>query len=169
MTALDQLTGLPTFTALARIYQARPGETKHYEMSVALLDIDSFIYVNDQFGWQVADQILSDIADILRNETKGHSISLFRVAGDEFVLASTEEPKETFIGVVRKIQNAVYQKKFPFPGHFGKDRDRVTISIAISFTTLDTAIDCLALLNKLKDNIVKNKNSDQDNFQVFCI
>lgn len=54
-----------------------------------MLDIDKFKAINDEFGHDIGDRILSKVADYLRitfNETE----YVFRIGGDEFVVLFTE-------------------------------------------------------------------------------
>lgn len=53
-------------------------------LTLAVLDIDDFKLVNDQYGHVHGDRVLKDLADILRSNRAGDGA--YRVGGDEFAL-----------------------------------------------------------------------------------
>ncbi|WP_343636759.1 GGDEF domain-containing protein [Roseateles sp.] len=87
----DPLTGLAnrrSFEAHARAQLAHGGV-----VSLALIDVDHFKQVNDRHSHLVGDQVLSQIARLMRQHVREHDVAA-RLAGDEFVLllrGATEE------------------------------------------------------------------------------
>lgn len=56
------------------------------ELSLILLDLDRFQYLNDGLGHNIGDQLLKAVANRLQQYTQ-HSDALARVGGDEFMVA----------------------------------------------------------------------------------
>lgn len=54
-------------------------------LSLALIDVDHFKQVNDRHSHLVGDQVLSQIARLMRQHVREHDVAA-RLAGDEFVL-----------------------------------------------------------------------------------
>lgn len=79
----DSLTFLPNRRALhADIKRyARRGE----EVALALVDLDGFKRINDQYGHNIGDQLIRECADILR-ELCGNDARCYRLGGDEFAI-----------------------------------------------------------------------------------
>lgn len=79
----DTLTGLPNRRALHADYRhaARDGG----EMAVALVDLDGFVLVNEQYGHQVGDETIRECASIIMHICKGEA-AVYRLGGDEFAL-----------------------------------------------------------------------------------
>lgn len=75
----DALTGLHNRAAMERrIKQAIEGGTS---VAVGMMDIDNFLDVNTQFGHEVGDTVLKQVAQFLRESTS----DAYRMSGDEFV------------------------------------------------------------------------------------
>ena len=82
----DPLTGLPNRRVLAdrldqEIQRAGPDST----FALALLDLDGFKPVNDQYGHGCGDLLLCEVADRLRKACGGHALPA-RLGGDEFAI-----------------------------------------------------------------------------------
>jgi diguanylate cyclase (GGDEF)-like protein/PAS domain S-box-containing protein len=83
----DSLTGLLnrlsfTDAVQARCTELQPGD----EVAVALIDMDRFKLVNDSFGHAAGDQLLVEVAEVLRAEM-GPADVVARLGGDEFACA----------------------------------------------------------------------------------
>jgi diguanylate cyclase (GGDEF)-like protein len=62
-------------------------------LSVAFVDIDYFKQINDTLGHQKGDQILKDVAEILRVHLRKSDV-IGRVGGDEFAIMMPETKGE---------------------------------------------------------------------------
>ena len=86
-TRTDPLTGLPNrraFTA-ALATAVEQGERNGQPVSVAMIDIDHFKQVNDFHGHDVGDQVLVELAALLRASAAGCGM-IARFGGEEFVM-----------------------------------------------------------------------------------
>lgn len=84
----DPLTGLPNTRFMhAHLNRelARAGR-QNSSVSLLLIDCDGLKAVNDSHGHQVGDQVLCEIADILRNAIRPYD-ACARYGGDEFIVA----------------------------------------------------------------------------------
>ncbi|MGV8894341.1 MAG: EAL domain-containing protein [Burkholderiaceae bacterium] len=83
----DALTKLPNRALLAdRFKQAIAGAQRHQQLlAVCLLDLDEFKPINDNYGHELGDQLLIELADRLSGALRGED-TLARLGGDEFVL-----------------------------------------------------------------------------------
>lgn len=82
----DPLTGMANRRCiLANLSEAMDAsEISGEPMAVAMIDIDHFKRVNDEFGHGVGDKVITGIADILREEARdGDSVG--RLGGEEFL------------------------------------------------------------------------------------
>ncbi|MFV0460140.1 MAG: diguanylate cyclase domain-containing protein [Actinomycetales bacterium] len=83
----DPLTGLANRrTLVTRV----TGElTAGREIALMMLDLDRFKEVNDRDGHAAGDQLLIELASVLRRCVRGHDM-VARVGGDEFVVMLTD-------------------------------------------------------------------------------
>lgn len=82
----DPLTGLFNRRVLAEYLERQIAEEDHQrEFTVALMDLDAFKPINDQFGHAVGDQLLIDVANRLQRACGKNGI-VARMGGDEFAI-----------------------------------------------------------------------------------
>ncbi|REJ85426.1 MAG: diguanylate cyclase [Acidobacteria bacterium] len=77
--------GSSTPDAVAPAAPAPAASTGTRPVSLLYLDVDDFKEYNDRYGHEVGDQVLIEIARILREESRPYDLSV-RLGGDEFAL-----------------------------------------------------------------------------------
>lgn len=125
----DALTGLrnrrfleeysPTLVAQSRRRQ-RP-------MTLMMLDLDYFKTVNDTHGHDVGDQILRELAGILRTHLRESDLVL-RYGGEEFLVILVDTGADAAMEVAEKIRGAVEQTVFKVSG--GELRKTLSVGLA---------------------------------------
>ncbi|MGK2877099.1 MAG: diguanylate cyclase [Solirubrobacterales bacterium] len=96
---IDPLTGLLNRAALRNrtVELAQRSAYTAEPVGVIVADIDHFKRVNDQFGHAVGDEVLKDIAHVMRKELRAFDLA-YRIGGEEFLVllpgANSEEAKE---------------------------------------------------------------------------
>jgi two-component system cell cycle response regulator len=87
MALTDQLTGLYNRHCLMEFAPKTISEAiRHgYDISVAVLDLDHFKQINDTFGHQTGDAVLSEVASLLKRNTRKEDL-VARFGGEEFVM-----------------------------------------------------------------------------------
>jgi diguanylate cyclase (GGDEF)-like protein len=92
----DALTGLYNHRAFHDRLRAelRRASAEHDTVALVMLDIDDFKKVNDIYGHGVGDQLLTQVADVLRLSVRT-SDAVCRIGGEEFaiVIPSGDVPK----------------------------------------------------------------------------
>jgi diguanylate cyclase (GGDEF)-like protein len=100
----DPLTGLPNRTALiSKLTAATEG------VGVCYIDLDGFKAVNDRYGHDAGDTLLTVIAERIRRTASVHGALAARIGGDEFVVLAEQSDTETLIALVRDILDEVRQ------------------------------------------------------------
>ena len=101
MATHDVLTGLPNRAYLhTRLQQslARAVRTRN-EVAVAFIDLDSFKSINDSFGHEYGDYLLTQVAEAMQKVVRD-SDTVSRLGGDEFVVVIEDYNNGTRIGRV---------------------------------------------------------------------
>ncbi|GGU47880.1 GGDEF domain-containing protein [Pseudomonas laurentiana] len=128
---IDPLTGLPNRAAwsehLEREMQAWQAQGGH--LLVAMLDLDHFKRINDNYGHLAGDKVLKIVANELRKRLRGRDF-IARFGGEEFVLLMPQSNLASGCQQAEILRSAVEACPFHFKG------ERVTITMSIGITAL---------------------------------
>jgi diguanylate cyclase (GGDEF)-like protein/PAS domain S-box-containing protein len=125
----DALTGIPNRRRLvARLEQelaaARQG---NLALSVLIMDIDRFKYINDIFGYEMGDKVLTRTAELLRAAI-GNKDLVARLGSDEFAVVHLSDTLDVdAAAVARKIKDAIASSM-----RIGEQDIVVTVTIGIA-------------------------------------
>jgi diguanylate cyclase (GGDEF)-like protein len=115
MAFSDELTGLPSRRALTDALIRLPDL-----YTVAMIDIDHFKKLNDQYGHAAGDQVLRMIGSTLtRTEGGGRP---FRYGGEEFAVLFPGKPAEEALPYLEDLREAIEESSFTLRG---RDRPKV--------------------------------------------
>jgi diguanylate cyclase (GGDEF)-like protein len=106
MSRVDELTGLYNLRALKEqlpIWLGPAGRTGR-RMTVMMMDIDGFKNVNDRLGHGTGNELLKEVANLLRFAVRIGD-EPFRFGGDEFVLLLADADGEGAMVVGTRIQD----------------------------------------------------------------
>lgn len=83
----DAVTGLYNRRAMREIgeYEIRRAKRLDLPIAVAMIDLDDFKVINDQFSHQTGDEVLKEVARLLRENIRNID-TISRYGGDEFVI-----------------------------------------------------------------------------------
>ena len=127
---VDNLTGLHTLTHLRRKLRSMCEHTSNFPLHFFLVDIRDMRKINDQFGFEVGNQVLIDASYLLKNtmRTDDH---ICRYMDDEFlvVIKGVHDAEN----VVRRIQEAFQRHLFPMVG--------MTVTCDVIVVTMESQAD----------------------------
>jgi diguanylate cyclase (GGDEF)-like protein/PAS domain S-box-containing protein len=113
MAHYDVLTGLPNRALFTdRFTQAIAHSNRtHHELAVCFIDLDNFKPVNDNYGHEVGDQLLIEVAErITENIREEDTVS--RQGGDEFAILLNDI--ESFVQCEQTLQRIHHALAQPF-------------------------------------------------------
>ncbi|MBQ9943203.1 MAG: diguanylate cyclase [Clostridia bacterium] len=91
---------------------------------IALLDVDHFMHVNDDFGHDAGDRVLIELGQYLQKGVEGQG-EIYRIQGDEFgILFNADLEKEDAFLLMEQLRRGL-DIKLP-------DGEQVTISVGIA-------------------------------------
>lgn len=158
LATVDSLTGIYNRYKMNEEIDVEIGRNKRYGEGFALVmfDIDHFKAVNDTYGHDIGDYVLTELSRIIAKEIR-ESDNFGRWGGEEFMLILPKLNKEEAVRVSEKLRDKVKNHTF-------KDISRVTISIG---TTVFTADDTKETLLKRVDNALYTAKREGRNRVVF--
>jgi diguanylate cyclase (GGDEF)-like protein len=133
----DDLTGLPTrkvFYELldSALQKARASETP---VSLAFLDIDNFMHINDEYGHSAGDDVLKTIASLLVQYCGAGAIPI-RYGGDEFAVILADVEREQAFLLLEKLRVAVEETRLK-AGKNGAEIGNLSISAGLACFPID--------------------------------
>lgn len=124
----DPLTGLYNVKAARTIIDAfLEGEGKNGRHTILFCDIDNFKSVNDSYGHQAGDMLLSGVADKLTQTFQRDDV-VCRIGGDEFVVLMKNTTGRTLVSRRADIMLERIKQAFILNGH----KVNVTVSVGIA-------------------------------------
>ena len=133
----------------------------YYPISIATCDINTFQIINTSFGYEVGNQVLIELAEVVSKYTKDNpNLRSYRIGGDEFALIMVNTPLEIANEIVSTIQELIKAIDiFEF---------EINISCGISCTdTKDKTI--IDTFNKALSNMMSNKIYDGSSISIKTI
>ena len=108
----DTLTGLLTRKSFQEKYTSLldKAKEKQFPLSLALIDIDKFLTINETYGHTPGDKVLEAIALIIKEKTD-NTILTARYGGDEFALLFPNTEREQAFLTLEAIRTAIYEQK----------------------------------------------------------
>ena len=91
---------------------------------LAVIDVDHFKHINDDFGHLYGDEVLTLLANLMR-ETFRHRDRMFRFGGEEFVVVLKPAESKSVMRVLDRFRQRVAEHAFPQVG-------KVTVSIGFA-------------------------------------
>lgn len=127
----DSLTGIhnrrwldDTLSRMVRRH-ARGGAS----LSLALIDIDHFKRVNDSFGHEAGDYVLTEVAATMGRNLRPTDL-FARFGGEEFVVLLPDTTLDAAEGAAARLREAVEELSLKMPD--GRTLETVTVSIGVA-------------------------------------
>ena len=151
MALTDGLTGLYNRRYFDMFYENIFNQSSRYGIPLTLImcDIDHFKKINDTYGHDKGDEVLKEIANILKSNTRKTDIAA-RFGGEEFMVCLPSTEITSALDVARKIKQMVLKIKM-------KDIKKVTVSMGVTFYRKEFENNPKELLKRLDDLLYEAK------------
>jgi diguanylate cyclase (GGDEF)-like protein len=163
LSITDGLTGLYNSRYFYRQLDLEIARTNRYGgiFSLILFDIDNFKQLNDTYGHQAGDDVLHELARILKSASRETDI-VVRYGGEEFIIILPNTPVEDTVHLADRIRAMVENNVF-LPLH---ERGlRITLSGGIAAYPM-TASDAKSLLNAADAALYSAKSAGKN--KIVC-
>jgi diguanylate cyclase len=126
---IDPLTGLPNRAAWSERLDHEINQWQQHgnTLLLAMLDLDHFKRINDNYGHLAGDKVLKIIANVLRKRLRGTDF-IARFGGEEFVLLMPDTVPTAGAKLLEKLRASIEACPFHFKG------EPVTITISMGLT-----------------------------------
>ncbi|WP_438864450.1 sensor domain-containing diguanylate cyclase [Neptunicella sp.] len=160
INTIDPLTGIRNRRYFDKKYIAeiRRSRREQTRFCVAMVDIDHFKKVNDQYGHLVGDECIQFVAQALADHLKRPSDDVCRYGGEEFaiLLPNTDEQ-----GAVELLEQIIrFIRETPIPTKIGDIQ--ITVSAGIASQVLSIDSQDMTLLETADKALYQSKNAGRD-------
>ncbi|MDH5229756.1 MAG: diguanylate cyclase [Gammaproteobacteria bacterium] len=113
LSLTDDLTGLPNRRAFSQRLKEEVSRVQRYglDLSLAIIDLDSFKPINDTYGHMAGDAVLSMYAERILANFRQHDL-VARYGGEEFAVIFPNTQADGAMHALQKIQTEVAQSAF---------------------------------------------------------
>jgi diguanylate cyclase (GGDEF)-like protein len=164
LSITDGLTSLYNSRYFYRQLELEIARTNRYggTFSLILFDIDNFKQLNDTYGHQAGDDVLHELAGILKSASRETDI-VVRYGGEEFIIILPNTPVEDTIHLADRIRALVENNIFlPLHGH----GLHITLSGGIAAYPV-AASDAKSLLNAADTALYSAKSAGKNRIVCF--
>lgn len=128
ISSVDKLTGVYTRKYFENIIevQLKKAHREKSPLSVVMVDIDKFKSINDNYGHQKGDEILSSVGDALLSNIRPTDICC-RYGGEEFVIILPDTGINEAESLAERLRSTVEKARLMGPGN------SLTISLGVSY------------------------------------
>ncbi|MBX3632307.1 MAG: GGDEF domain-containing protein [Simplicispira sp.] len=102
---------------------------------LVMLDIDHFKRINDSYGHQAGDLVLSQVAEVLRQTLRRGDLAS-RTGGEEFVAVCLGVDDGGVLQLAERLRAAIERQEVRLPGVQGPVRCTVTVGVSLPFDGL---------------------------------
>ncbi len=174
MAYYDLLTDLPNRRFFYQLFQKEISLIKRhgYEAVVMIMDVDNFKEINDTYGHPTGDNVLKQLADLLKNNVR-ESDTVSRFGGEEFIIMLPNTSLEQGCAFAERLRTTIMNNeftvdsnKFRVTSSFGVcliNREKI-LSLEECYHLVDKALYLAKQKGKNKIEVVANENMRLENY-----
>ena len=138
LAMLDSLTRIANRRAMVAHLESEFSRftRTNIDFSVLLVDVDHFKTVNDRYGHETGDQILRDVARLMKHALRKQDV-ISRWGGEEFLVLLPGSTQVEAAEIGERLRLLVQHSKFIFNGH----EVSITVSIGVGNSASSKDVD----------------------------
>jgi len=164
---VDHKTELYNHSFFMKRLEEELARLKRYKSQSALLmlDIDHFKNFNDTYGHLAGDQVLKDVARMIRDCIRIEDLAS-RFGGEEFAVLLIQCDAEQGLLIGERIRHAIARRRTEFGGHTLS----VTVSIGVAHTATESLVpDSATLINRADQALYAAKRAGRNRTLGFAL
>lgn len=158
----DNLTGLPNRRMFKEHMDLAEEQLKmsNHQFAVMIMDIDDFKLVNDSYGHEIGDEVITAFGTRVKEVVSEHGLAA-RLGGDEFVVLLNDVTKEQAMEIAWEINERVKEKI-----SIQQTVIHITASIGVKMWD-DASMTGTQALKQADDALYKGKELGKDQFSLY--
>ncbi|HID83398.1 MAG TPA: GGDEF domain-containing protein [Chromatiales bacterium] len=150
----DALTGAYNRRKMLDILDVELKRAQRYgrSFSIIMFDIDDFKKVNDQYGHQAGDDVLTKLVEIVQEKIRDTD-SLSRWGGEEFLILCPETDLQGAYENAERIREAVMETKF---------NDKISTTLSMGVTSYQPEDNLDEILKRADQGLYHSKDSGKN-------
>ncbi|MBZ9784021.1 diguanylate cyclase [Pseudomonas sp. REP124] len=158
---IDPLTGLPNRAAWSERLEHEIGQWQQHgnTLLLAMLDLDHFKRINDNYGHLAGDKVLKIIATVLRKRLRGTDF-IARFGGEEFVLLMPSTVPASGMKLLEQLRASIEACPFHFKG------EPVTVTISMGLTAFRSGESSDLVLKRADQALYRAKNAGRNRVEL---
>ncbi|MCX7081116.1 MAG: diguanylate cyclase [Pseudomonas sp.] len=158
---IDPLTGLPNRAAWSERLDHEVAQWQQHgkTLLLAMLDLDHFKRINDNYGHLAGDKVLKIIAGVLRKRLRGSDF-IARFGGEEFVLLVPDTALPVGMNLAQTLRAAIEACPFHFKG------ERVTITVSMGMTAFKPGERSEMVLKRADQALYRAKDAGRNRVEL---
>ena len=163
LSQTDDLTGLANRRkAVHQLeYEISNAEKNKTTLAVALIDLDYFKQINDNFGHAVGDLVLVEFAALCRASLRGADI-IGRIGGEEFLIGLPQTLVEDAAKLLDKIRSKSHKIADAFNLAETSQEKQLKVSVSIGITSARDGESAEKTISRADKALYSAKNSGRD-------
>lgn len=160
LATTDFLTGLTNRRLFKQVTSSQIDKNKRDDgmLSLAMIDVDHFKSVNDQYGHDVGDLVLVKLAEVLKKHFRSYDC-VARLGGEEFAILMPDTSLNKAHMAVERLRQKI--EKIEIETSKSKQTFNITVSIGLTFTQKGKK-DYDELLSVADQSLYKAKNGGRN-------
>jgi diguanylate cyclase len=158
---IDPLTGLPNRAAWSERLDQEISQWQQHgnTLLLAMLDLDHFKRINDNYGHLAGDKVLKIIASVLRKRLRGTDF-IARFGGEEFVLLMPATVPAVGAKLLENLRASIEACPFHFKG------EPVTITLSMGLTAFRPGEHSDAVLKRADQALYRAKHAGRNRVEL---
>lgn len=158
---IDPLTGLPNRAAWSERLDHEISQWQQHgnTLLLAMLDLDHFKRINDNYGHLAGDKVLKIIASVLRKRLRGTDF-IARFGGEEFVLLMPGTVPATGAKLLENLRASIEACPFHFKG------EPVTITVSMGMTAFKPGEHSDMVLKRADQALYRAKHAGRNRVEL---